>query len=304
MRTENLYNGITQVADDLVERAAEPCLPVRKKGSWVSAVAAVAACAVLILTMPRFLHSGGSTDCAEPGFDTPSTSAPGNAAPGAPPAMDAPAEPDTPAAPPGTEEPGYASGITVPWTLDRLYANSNLVAVCTITGESESFYIQGNTETKIYSQQTAIIDRVILGEDTGEPIMIRQPGGTVGQKTEEYDQPTLRVGKQYLLFLVKPDVGLGRYTEGDYYLIRGGRSGSYEKMEQGHFASTRGVKLYESDLVVPEDVAAAQPYSMREDYLTVLQSNLGNGMLTQERYEEAIAKLDEYAVILPPPTTD
>ena len=98
MRTENLYNGITQVADDLVDRAAEPCLPVRKKGSWISAVAAVAACAVLILTMPRFLHSGGSTDRAEPGFDTPSTSAPGNAAPGAPPAMDTPAEPDTPAA--------------------------------------------------------------------------------------------------------------------------------------------------------------------------------------------------------------
>lgn len=292
MRTENLYNGITQVADDLVDRAAEPCFPVRKKRNWIPTAAAAAACAVLILTLPRFFNMSSSTDTAAP--QAPSTMTPSTAIPST----------DTPATPPSTEEPGYASGITVPWTLDRLYANSNLVAVCTITGESESFYIQGDTETKIYSQQTAIIDRVILGEDTGEPIVVRQPGGTVGQKTEEYDQPTLRVGKQYLLFLVKPDVGLGRYTEGDYYLIRGGRNGSYEKMEQGHFASTRGVKLYESDLVVPEDVAAAQPYSMREDYLTVLQSNLENGMLTQERYEKAIAKLDEYAVILPPPTTD
>lgn len=298
MSAEKLYDGITFVADDLVERAAEPCLRHRRKiPSWVPRLAAAAACAVLILTLPRFFNMGSSTDSAAP--NTPSTATPGTAAP----SIDTPST-DTPAAPPSTEAPGYASDITAPWTLDRLYANSNLVAVCTITGEPESFYIQGDTETRIYSQQTATIDRVILGEDTGEPILIRRPGGTVGQKTEDYDQPSLLVGKQYLLFLVKPDVGLGRYTKGDYYLIRGGRSGSYEKMEQGHFASTRGVKLYESDLVVPEDVAAAQPYSMREDHLNALQCNLKNGMLTQAGYEKAIERLDEYAVILPAPTTE
>lgn len=295
MSAEQLYDGITQVADDLVDRAAEPCLPHRKKiPSWVPKLAVAAACAVLILTIPRFVHVGGSTDSADTTTAAPGTTTPGTAAPST----------DAPAAPPSTEEPGYASGMTVPWTLHDLYAKSNLVAVCTITGEPESFYIQGDAETRIYSQQTATIDRVILGEDTGAPILIRQPGGTVGQQTEDYDQPNLGVGKQYLLFLVKPDAGFGRYTEGDYYLIWGGRQGSYEKMPQGHFASTRGVKLYESDLVVPEDVAAAQPYSMREAYLATLQSNLENGMLTQAGYEQELAKLDQYAVIVPVTTTE
>ena len=169
------------------------------------------------------------------------------------------------------------------------------MAVCTITGEEDSFYIQQDTGTRIYSQKTAVVERVILGE-APEIITIRQPGGTVGLRTEVYEsQPTLRVGTTYLLFLMKPDAGMGRYTKGDYYMIVSGRSGSYEQMPQGHFASTKGVKLEEADLVVPEGV---EPYSLREDRLNKYAKQLSGGRITREAYDQKVAALDRYAVIL------
>lgn len=102
MRAETLYDGITQVADDLIEQAASPCVRVKKPRRWVPAVAAAAACAVLILTVPRFIGVGGSTDAAAPEAAEPGTAVPG-AAPSAPPTMDAPAEPPIPAPSESTE---------------------------------------------------------------------------------------------------------------------------------------------------------------------------------------------------------
>lgn len=86
MSVKNLYDGITLVADDLVDRAAEPCLRHRRKRpTWVPKLVAAAACAVLILTIPRFIGMGGSTDSATPGTAAPSTDAPATSAPGAAP---------------------------------------------------------------------------------------------------------------------------------------------------------------------------------------------------------------------------
>ena len=209
--------------------------------------------------------------------------------------------PTTPSAPAeGPEEPytvymDHETGALPAWTLHDTFAQSNLVAVCTITGEEESFYIQQDTGTRIYSQKTAVVERVILGE-APEIITIRQPGGTVGLRTEVSEsQPTLRVGTTYLLFLMKPDAGMGRYTKGNYYMIVWGRNGSYEQMPQGHFASTRGVKLEEADLVVPEGV---DPYSLREDRLNKYAKELSRGQITREAYDQKVAALDRYAVIL------
>lgn len=300
MSVEKLFDGITQVSDDLVKQAEQPCAPRRRKKNWIPAVAAAAACALLLVVFPRMM--GGNP--AEP--ETP------GAVPSTPSTPSAP-RPTTPSAPAeGPEEPytvymdnDNGSGVRPKWTLHDTFAKSNLVAVCTITGEEESFYIQQSSGRKlIYSQKTAVVERVILGE-APEIITIRQPGGTVGLRTEVYEsQPTLRVGTTYLLFLVKPDAGRGVYTKGDYYMIVSGRNGSYEQMPQGHFASTRGVKLTESDLVVPEDVAKAQPYSMREARLETLRSNLENGSITQEGYEQAVAELDYYAVIVEEPEAE
>lgn len=78
MSAEKLYDGITLVADDLVDRAAEPCLRHRREiPSWVPRLAAAAACAVLILSIPRLVHVGGSTDSADTATTAPSTSTPG-----------------------------------------------------------------------------------------------------------------------------------------------------------------------------------------------------------------------------------
>ena len=288
MSVEKLFDGITQVSDDLVKQAEQPCAPRRRKKNWIPAVAAVAACALLLVVFPRMM--GGNPAEPETPSEVPSTPS----TPSAP-------RPTTPSAPAeGPEEPytvymDHETGALPAWTLHDTFAKSNLVAVCTITGEEDSFYIQQDTGTRIYSQKTAVVERVILGE-APEIITIRQPGGTVGLRTEVSEsQPTLRVGTTYLLFLMKPDAGMGRYTKGDYYMIVSGRNGSYEQMPQGHFASTRGVKLEEADLVVPEGV---EPYSLREDFLNKYAKQLSDGQITREVYDQKVAALDRYAVIL------
>lgn len=288
MSVEKLFDGITQVSDDLVKQAEQPCVPRRRKKNWIPAVAAAAACALLLVVFPRMM--GGNPAEPETPSEVPSTPS----TPSAP-------RPTTPSAPAeGPEEPytvymDHETGALPAWTLHDTFAKSNLVAVCTITGEEDSFYIQQDTGTRIYSQKTAVVERVILGE-APEIITIRQPGGTVGLRTEVYEsQPTLRVGTTYLLFLMKPDAGMGRYTKGDYYMIVSGRNGSYEQMPQGHFASTKGVKLEEADLVVPEGV---EPYSLREDRLSKYAEQLSGGQITREAYDQKVAALDRYAVIL------
>ena len=288
MSVEKLFDGITQVSDDLVKQAEQPCVPRRRKKNWLPAVAAAAACALLLVVFPRMM--GGNP--AEP--ETP------GAVPSTPSTPSAP-RPTTPSAPAeGPEEPytvymDHETGVMPAWTLHDTFAKSSLVAVCTITGEEGSFYIQKDTGTWIYSQKTAVVERVILGE-APETITIRQPGGTVGLRTEVYEsQPTLRVGTTYLLFLMKPDAGMGGYTKGDYYMIVSKRNGSYEQMPQGHFASTKGVKLEEADLVVPEGV---EPYSLREDFLSKYAEQLSGGQITREAYDQKVAALDRYAVIL------
>lgn len=295
MRTERLYDGITQVADDLIEQAAQPCVPQKKPRRWVPSVAAAAACAVLLLTLPRFAELGVTGDAAAP-----EAAAPG-AVPSAPPAEDTPAELPTPA--PNESDTPYTvywkeeTGSSPVWRLEDTFAKSTLVAVCTITGETESFYVQtSGGDAVIYSEQTAVIERVIMGE-AAETIRLRWPGGTVGLCTVVNEsQPVWQAGKTYLLFLMRPDTGLGGlYTEGDYYMLVSGRNGSYEQMPQGHFASTRGVKLEESELVVPDGV---EPYSLRKDQLEKYADKLSRGEITRAAYEEMVAALDQYAVIL------
>ena len=291
MSVEKLFDGITQVSDDLVKQAEQPCVPRRRKKNWLPTVAAAAACALLLVVFPRMMS--GSPAGAETPSEVPSTpSTPSTPSAPRPPTPSAPAE--------GPEEPytvymDHETGAMPAWTLHDTFAKSSLVAVCTITGEEESFYIQQDTGTWIYSQKTAVVERVILGE-APETITIRQPGGTVGLRTVVYEsQPTLRVGTTYLLFLMKPDAGMGGYTKGDYYMIVSKRNGSYEQMPQGHFASTRGVKLEEADLVVPEGV---EPYSLREDFLNKYAKQLSDGQITREAYDQKVAALDRYAVIL------
>lgn len=126
MRAETLYDGITQVADDLVEQAAVPCVSVKKPRWWVQAAGAAAACAVLLLTVPRFVEVGGSNDAASPEA----------AEPGAPPAMDAPAELPIPAPeePNGSDTPSAggiytADGVSIGLEERYWHAMDNCVAI-------------------------------------------------------------------------------------------------------------------------------------------------------------------------------
>lgn len=192
------------------------------------------------------------------------------------------------------------SGMIVQRDLNNLFETSQLVAVCEIISEPDSFYIQNVSGGKeILSDQYANVTRVIMGSPVSGTITIRQRGGTVGNRTELYtENPVLEVGEQYLLFLYQPDMGGSYHTEGDYYYVRGLSQGAYYLKDDGGFVSANGNPLTETDLTISAASAAKKTFSSRDEFLNNQKHNLENGMITKEAYEKAIAELEQYAIIL------
>ena len=192
------------------------------------------------------------------------------------------------------------TGTIVKRDLNNLFETSNLVALCTITSEPVSFYVQRADSGKdILSDQFAKVDKVIMGTPYNDTVVIRIPGGTVGNRTEKYEEnPVLEVGKQYLLFLSKPDMGGSYNTVGDYYYVQGLKQGVYKVTGNNEFVSLYGEKITADSLVIPSTVSRDGIYSVREEYLRNQEHNLKNGTITRERYEQAINIVDKYAIIL------
>jgi len=192
------------------------------------------------------------------------------------------------------------SGVIVKRDLNNLFETSQLVAVCEIVSEPDSFYIQNVSGGKeILSDQYAKVTRVITGSPVSGTITIRQRGGTVGNCTELYtENPVLKAGEQYLLFLYQPDMGGSYHTEGDYYYIRGLSQGAYHLKDDGGFVSANGDPLTETDLTISAASAPKKTFSSRDEFLSNQKHNLENGMITKEAYEKAIAEIEQYAIIL------
>ena len=185
--------------------------------------------------------------------------------------------------------------------LTNLVETSNLIAICEVMTEPKSFCVRrGDSGGSILSEQTLRIERVFMGDDTAETVTVRQRGGTVGLRTEYYTgNPVLKAGSRYLLFLYQPDMGSGYNTEGDYYYIRGMYQGVYEAVSDGTYRQPYGSKLTDASLTDAISNRVALPYSSRREYLARLESNYRSGHLTKEGYEQQIALVDEYAVIIP-----
>lgn len=192
-------------------------------------------------------------------------------------------------------------GALIERDLTNLFETSNLVVFCTITSEPDSFGIRrvdtGGIE--ILSDQFAKVNKVIMGTPVSDTIVIRLRGGTVGKRTEIYEEnPVLEVGKQYLLFLNRPDRGGTYHTAGDYYYVRGLHQGAFEVFENGEFISSNGVKLAAESLVIPDSVYQNGLFSMREDYIYNQKQNLEHNMLSQEGFDRRMEQLDQYAEII------
>lgn len=208
------------------------------------------------------------------------------------------ASPNLPPPPAGSASASYPRR-----NLDDLFKTSNLVALCTVTSEPESFFVKRvDAGVDIMSDQCAKIDKIFMGEAAGdgETIVIRSLGGTVGEHTVSHsDNPVLKTDHQYLLFLYKSDRGGGNNTAGDYYYIRGLRQGVYYiNKNDDTFTSPSGEKLTEAFFMLRSEEYKDHHYSAREERLKILKNNLEYGAITQEDYDKSVAQMDEYAEII------
>ena len=194
------------------------------------------------------------------------------------------------------------SGSLVRRDIDNLFETSNLIVLCTITSEQESFFVHRVDDgIDILSDQFARIDKVFMGEPVGDGvnITIRSLGGTVGDHTVSHNEnPVLQIDEQYLLFLYKPDMGGSYNTDGDYYYIRGLYQGVYGVTDTGEFVSHTGEKITARTVEIRAEAFKDFNYSSREQYIKNLKSNLEYEVITQDDYDKAISQMDEYAEII------
>lgn len=206
----------------------------------------------------------------------------------------------------------YVTGTVSEKKLDDLVRESNLIIHGTVEGPGQGLQIQavGGGITN-YTDYTVHVEETFAG-DTQESVTVRVKGGIAGNLEVICDYaPDLEEGKEYLLFLLKPDQGGGYNTEGDYYYVTGSFQGVYElegtkdepatamKAKPQSGGEEKVVAQLASDIQelraqLPEDYE----YSVREEGMKNLQANLESGFISQEEYEQMLAEREQYATIL------
>lgn len=204
------------------------------------------------------------------------------------------------------------SGIIEEMDMDELTEKSNLIIHGTVEGPGQGLQIQavGGGITN-YTDYTVHVEETFAG-DSQESVTVRIKGGIAGNLEVICDcAPDLEEGKEYLLFLLKPDQGGGYNTEGDYYYVTGSFQGAYElegtkdepatamKAKPQGGGEEKVVAQLASDIQelraqLPEDYE----YSVREEGMKNLQANLESGFVSQEEYEQMLAEREQYATIL------
>lgn len=125
-------------------------------------------------------------------------------------------------------------GLMPHWTIEELYQRAVLVVKGTATGKTEVFEAKSlnGGENAIFTNHVIIIDEVLRGETEEKEIILRQYGGTVGERTLEVDyEPELKEGDSGI-FILRSNIGDGITHEGDnsYSLITGSQ-GFFKEVE-------------------------------------------------------------------------
>lgn len=197
----------------------------------------------------------------------------------------------------------YISGTLVERSLDDLYEQSALIAVGTVTGQSEAFQIK-NVSGSIanFTDYYFNLNSILRGNEESDTITVRVQGGTVGNYTEVYEfSPNLETDNEYLLFLYKPGRGGAYNTEGDYYYVLGLTQGSFSEDNAGNFVSQSGEVLTQESLIAALDAEESEPVNenyFRDEYIENQKRNLQNGFITQEEFDEMMTNIDHYATII------
>ncbi len=116
------------------------------------------------------------------------------------------------------------------YSLEDLIQESTLVVRGTVSAVSEPFLIRGvgDLGEMLFADYTITIEETLRGKASEKEITVRMEGDRTDPSIIYKDYASLQEGREYLLFLWKPDRGAGFTTRGDYYYITGETEGVYE----------------------------------------------------------------------------
>ncbi|MDR1156788.1 MAG: hypothetical protein LBK75_00555 [Oscillospiraceae bacterium] len=194
----------------------------------------------------------------------------------------------------------HFQGLLAEKNTDDLFEQSSLVVVGVVTGISEGFQVRSPSgSTANFTDYYISVSDAIRGATDEEIITVRVQGGTAGGYTEIYEPNVIfEAGDEYLLFLYKPGRGGAFNTEGDYYYILGLSQGVFSSNDSSQFVSQSGAILEQETLVSRAMEKPVDEEYFRNEFINNQESNLENGFITLEEYNEMMENLDIYATII------
>lgn len=193
----------------------------------------------------------------------------------------------------------------------ELAEESSLVLRGKVCEKSKAFQIRSVTGaishfTDFYIEPLEVLRGTAEAGETGR-ITVRTEGGLVGQKEIVAESaPDLEVGEEYLLFLYQTGSGGGFETGEDYYYVTGSCQGAMKaasapRKGESSFYSQNGLEdLREMRETLEEANRQAPPEKdrARQESLENLKGNLETGFITQEEYDAALERMQQYATML------
>ena len=223
------------------------------------------------------------------------------------------------------------SGCVEQYTISQLSEKSTLVVYGEVTYIHEPILVKSAAgNVSVHTDVDITPEQVFRGE-AEETITLRLPGGLIEREYVEYlDAPELQLHQSYLFFLYRSDKGNGVYTRGGQYYLTGMSQGVFLPDSQKFSAELKFLNCYMDTLSVVKqqnveslDEILAEDAIFSAEELTAMyevlnksvpvdenksyreaqeniRSNLENGVITREAYEEDMANLEQYAEEITP----
>lgn len=114
------------------------------------------------------------------------------------------------------------NGIVAAGTMEEMIKRSTLVVSGTVSYIHEPVYVESAQGALFIDTDVDIVPEQVFRGEAEEKITIRIPGGYIdGTYYEHPSVPELLLNQKYLFFLYRSSKGLGIYTDGGQYYLRG-----------------------------------------------------------------------------------
>lgn len=214
------------------------------------------------------------------------------------------------------------NGIVAAGTMEELTKRSTLVVSGTVSYIHEPVYVKSSEGAISIDTDVDIVPEQVFRGEAEEKITIRIPGGYIdGTYYEHPSVPELLLNQKYLFFLYRSSKGLGIYTDGGQYYLRGMSGGVFvpnsnktdalfvnstavpakKAKESENLTETLandGVFSQETLTTLCDRLNRESPYDetdVAEEALKAYEGNWKGGVITKAGYEELLSTVDAFA---------